>query len=70
MGNIVICLGFILFFKNKRKEREVLLRTLKLTKDFANSTSRGSAERLFIKKPKKKPPEFIFINEREKLKKI
>ena len=39
-----------------------------MTKDFANSTSRGSAEFLvFFVLSKKKPPLFILINEREKL---
>ena len=41
-----------------------------MTKDFANSTCRGSAEILFIKNQKKKPPVFMFINERVKKKKI
>ena len=52
------------FIRKEGKKKKVLLRTLKLTKEFANSMYQGSTE-IFIS-IKKKPPMFIAINERKK----
>ena len=64
MGNIVICLEFTLFvFFRVKKERKgkVLLRTLKLTEEFANSTYQGSAEDIFYIKKNS----YVYFHKRE-----
>ena len=69
MGNVVICLEFILFFKNKRKEgKKVLPRTLKLTKEFREQYLSRLSRKYFSFYLKKKPLLFIVINERKKMK--
>ena len=65
VGNIVICLEFTLFvFFRVKKERKgkVLLRTLKLTEEFANSTYQGSAEDIFYIYKK---TSFVYFHKRE-----
>ena len=64
-GYIVICLEFTLFlFRKERKEKKVLLRTLKLTKDFANSMYQGSTEIFsFIKKKEK--TSYVYCHKQE-----